>query len=64
MFRAYEIILLLAVCSEQFELCLRLSINLLKMDHLTNGDQWKAHATTETDVFDRICMFHPDRRRE
>jgi hypothetical protein len=35
------------------------------MKHLTRGDQWKeGHAVIETNVFDRMYIFSPDRRRE
>ena len=47
------------------QLCINLALGLLQTKQLTNGDQWKeGHAVTETRVFDRICMFSPDRRRE
>ena len=39
-------------------------LNLLKTGHLTIGDQWEGYAATETHVFDRICMFYTDHRRE
>ena len=49
------------------ELCINLTLGLLETKHLTNGDQWKGLAVTETYVFDGIYMFLPPpihRRRD
>jgi hypothetical protein len=41
----------------------KLSLRLV-ISEAPNGNQWKeGHAVTETDVFARIYMFSPDRRR-
>jgi len=34
----------------------------LVISEAPNGNQWKGHTVTQTDVFDRIYMFSPDRR--
>jgi len=35
----------------------------LVISEAPNYNQWKGHAVTQTDVFNRIYMFSPDRRR-
>jgi hypothetical protein len=35
----------------------------LVISEALSGNKWKGHAVTETDVFARIYMFSPDRRR-
>ena len=45
-------------------MCVNLTADLLSAKHLTIGNQWKeGHALTEVQIFNMVCMFFPERRR-
>ena len=44
------------------ELCINLTLGLLRTKHLRIEDRWKeGHAVIETYIFDRTYLFFPDR---
>jgi len=60
---AFEITRLLSVVFLVLRAVYKFDFRLVIRGTADKGDQWNGRAVIETDVFDRVCMFSPDRLR-